>query len=477
MDRFQLLLLVMGPILIFFLAPYAELLSLGLVESPKGFARILLVLNVSLTTWVCWHWRDVVQAQFELVKWLLERGQMLLELGRWHRQKPVVQRFSDPETCLKLLSGAPWHDSLTNRLSLQVSRAIPNQRLVRAFQIDNGFTTKDKDYGRDFRKEAITHIGDVTRGGWNRVGKWVQLTASATFEQYKDCKSAHLDLIIQVVTLKVVVFLFFDIEPDVFRDDQAARIARKINELWMLSKSDTRNLSSKFKPLQMELEKLLGRWHHHKRFNPLNMILPAYETLWRVVLNCLIEVAFRPSAGWLTTLAAFAADSNSKTFNHEPEYTPGYPMSSVADLVKEALRLYPPTRRIYRQVHLSSERKSRLVAADIEACHRQRDIWLGDIDSYNPGRWVALTESQRQAFMPFGGKPWICPASSGFAPMMIGLLVATFAELISAEEWELHMVSGDESRVLDDDMQLNSDRQENSVWEIVKRNPWGMGTS
>lgn len=79
--------------------------------------------------------------------------------------------------------------------------------------------------------------------------------------------------------------------------------------------------------------------------------------------------------------------------------------------------------------------------------------------------------------MPFGGKPWICPASSAFAPMMIGSLVAAFAELISAEDWELHMVSGNVSRVLDDDMQLNSDRQENSVWEIVKRNQWDMGTS
>ena len=61
--------------------------------------------------------------------------------------------------------------------------------------------------------------------------------------------------------------------------------------------------------------------------------------------------------------------------------------------------------------------------------------------------------------------------------MMIGSLVAAFAEVISAEEWELHMVSGDVFRVLDDDMQLNSDRRENSVWEIVKRNQWDMGTS
>ncbi len=96
-----------------------------------------------------------------------------------------------------------------------MSRAIPNQRLVRAFQIDNGFTTKDEDYGREFRKEAITHIGDVTRGGWNRIGECVQMTASATFEQYKDRKSAHLDVIIQVVTLKMIIFLLFDLHPDV----------------------------------------------------------------------------------------------------------------------------------------------------------------------------------------------------------------------------------------------------------------------
>ncbi|KAL8982058.1 MAG: hypothetical protein Q9205_003333 [Flavoplaca limonia] len=402
---------------------------------------------------------------------------MLRELGRWRRQKPVVQRFSDPEICLKLLSGAPWHDSLTNQLSLQVSRAIPNQRLVRAFQIDNGFTTKDEDYGREFQKKAITHIGDVTRGGWDRIGKWVQLTASATFEQYKDCKSTHLDVMIQVVTLKMVIFLFFDLQPDEIPDDQAARIARMINELWVQSKSETPDLSSNFKPLETELEGILGRWHQDKRSNPLNMILPAYETLWRVVLNCLIEVAFRPLADerWLSPLAAFAVDPNSKTFNHIPEDAPGYTLSSsVAFFIKEALRLYPPTRRIYRQVHLASDGKSYLVAADIEACHRQPEIWGGYAHQYRPARWRSVTEKQREAYMPFGGKPWVCPASSSFGPMMIGLLVAAFAGLISAEEWELHEVTGDGSWVLNQDTLLNSGGRENNVWEIVKRNQWDM---
>ena len=36
----------------------------------------------------------------------------------------------------------------------------------------------------------------------------------------------------------------------------------------------------------------------------------------------------------------------------------------------EALRLYPPTKRIYRNLHLTGKRDPEILAANIKACHR-----------------------------------------------------------------------------------------------------------
>ena len=117
-------------------------------------------------------------------------------------------------------------------------------------------------------------------------------------------------------------------------------------------------------------------------------------------------------------------------------------------LVKEALRLYPPTRRIYREILPALETNARVVAANIEACHRRTSIWGPDSDQFNPGRWINTTEEMRLAFMPFGSQPFVCPAKPEYAPGMIRLLVANLVRNISPQEWSL---------ASSDDLELNID--------------------
>ncbi|KAL8988293.1 MAG: hypothetical protein Q9177_002609 [Variospora cf. flavescens] len=396
----------------------------------------------------------------------------------WHMREgseksPALHRFSDPETCLKILKGETYDDSLgVNQLTPEESRAIPNQRLVRAFQIDNGFTTNDHDYGRLFRRTADRKLRDITRGGWSEVGKMVQGFTSTYMERFQSQTRGHLDLIVQIVALKTVLLMFFDVNQDAMTDEVVIRISKNINLLWIQSKSQTAgNQSNDFETLQNDLKHLGLEWSTSKE-NPLNLLLPVYESLWRVVARCLIEVVFRPSADpeWLLLLETFRADPTSENFSKSQ---PGQDKVSVAFPVKEALRLYPPTRRIYRQVHLTSKKDPEVVAVDIEACHRLPHVWGEDSHRYRPARWNSVDENMRRAFMPFGGSPWICPANSNFGPMMIGLLVATFASSISAEEWELQLLLGQlpdsNSRVLDDETELDSNRQENTAWEMIKR--------
>ncbi|KAI4203849.1 MAG: hypothetical protein LQ348_001370 [Seirophora lacunosa] len=395
----------------------------------------------------------------------------LPQLWRKRCGKPDSHRFSDPETCIKIIKGEPFHDSLgINQLTLEESRATPNERLVRAFQIDNGFTTYEPAYGRQFKKTATEKLHDITHEGWSKIDEVIQDFASMYFEKYESQNHGRLDLMVEVVTLKVILSVFLDVDRDAMSDEVVTRIAENINHLWIQSKANSGSLSDDFRALKTDLKDVGLDWTDNKE-NPLNILLPAYETLWRVVAHCLVEVVFRPSANaeWLPLLEAFKANPCSENFS-KPQ--PGQDRVSVLFLIKEALRLYPPTRRIYRKVHFASKKEPEVVAADVEACHRLPQVWGEESHRYRPARWASANKSMYRAFMPFGGSPWICPASSSFGPMMIGVLVAAFASIISAGEWELRVRGQDtngSSQVLDDQTVLDSSRRENAAWEIVRR--------
>ena len=68
-------------------------------------------------------------------------------------------RCSDPAACTQILACKGYENTgAKNRYSGIRSRAIPNQRLVRAFGIDNSFTTSNDERRRDFNKEARDKI-------------------------------------------------------------------------------------------------------------------------------------------------------------------------------------------------------------------------------------------------------------------------------------------------------------------------------
>lgn len=381
----------------------------------------------------------------------------------------TTRQFSDPKVCRDILFCRMYDESLgPNSLSKVVSRAIPNQRLVRAFDIDNGFTTSDDNYRLDFLRDAKDRLRSATKNGWKPIADQARDLASKYVGKYAVKSSCKLEHVVQVVSLKVVFETFFGLDSDKLNDLPMVRIAQGISELWIDSKSSAGSQAKGLDGLNPFLKELQLEWTDQRK-NPLNILLPVYETLWRVVAFCLIEVVFRPSAQaeWLGALEEFFKKPDDKRVFQAP--TKGG--VSVEFLVKEALRLYPPTKRIYRHFVMQSTEgieTKETVAADIEACHRLPEIWGAKSNKYRPARWNEATPGMRNAYMPFGGSPFMCPASGSFGPNMIAVLVAAIAPHISASKWQLKL-AGDASGcqgVLDDDTELNSKRSVGAQWSL-----------
>ena len=64
-------------------------------------------------------------------------------------------RFSDPAVCAQIIACTGYDNSeAKNQYSDLRSRAIPNERLIRAFNIDNSFTTSEGKRHKEFKLKA-----------------------------------------------------------------------------------------------------------------------------------------------------------------------------------------------------------------------------------------------------------------------------------------------------------------------------------
>jgi cytochrome P450 len=104
---------------------------------------------------------------------------------------------------------------------------------------------------------------------------------------------------------------------------------------------------------------------------------------------------------------------------------PGFPalaaMPLTRDVVREALRLYPPVPMIVRQARQAERFRGRAIAPGCQVVispwhlHRHERLW-DDPDAFRPDRWGtdAAKASARDAYLPFSAGPRVCPGA-GFA--------------------------------------------------------------
>ncbi|CAH0042519.1 unnamed protein product [Clonostachys rhizophaga] len=298
------------------------------------------------------------------------------------------------------------------------ARAGPNTRLVQAFGVNNSFTTVDESIHRQFLRRALEIIKSANAKRWVEAQHLASETAAALCCADGNVGGLNIEHICRVMCFVTALGLIFPTtRQTTFDYERLNWITQTINDLWVQSKSKGPQNDRLLSKLRDELQSLLPE----ERDDPLALILPAYETLWRVVLLTYVHVAFRHIDGDTKVMLQEIL----KRF-HDPEQVEFD--SRMVRFSQEALRLYPPTKRIYRASWFGA------VAADVESLHHGENIWGPDALEFRPSRFEALTRNQKDAFMPFGIGRHACPASNSFAGKLIGILVVTLIKQLGTAE-------------------------------------------
>lgn len=182
--------------------------------------------------------------------------------------------------------------SLNVRLRL---RAGPNVRLTTAFGIRNSFTTTDDAEHLEFLRRAVQVIKSADGAAWRRV--WTLANGRMDSLAPRDHGlRLNIERIARVLCFDAVLELLFPqtrVRPlDVGGADRATKL---VNVLWLESKRDpagTEASTARAYALESLYEAMRGLVSEPEE-EALGLIMPAYETLWRVVLLTYVHVAFR----------------------------------------------------------------------------------------------------------------------------------------------------------------------------------------
>ncbi len=178
-------------------------------------------------------------------------------------------------------------------------RAGPNQRLFRAFGITNSFTTADFAVHRSFRTDASSPLHKMARNRsqWQTLYGQADAILGREIEEQQDTRGSSEGILlapcVRRLCLRLVLGILFGVDPLRPSTDDITTVVNDINYQWVRSKStaDIAEAGS----LNDTLSRLL------QLANPPNvpvkkalaLILPAYETLWRVVLLTFISASHR----------------------------------------------------------------------------------------------------------------------------------------------------------------------------------------
>lgn len=236
------------------------------------------------------------------------------------------------------------------------ARAIPNQRLIKAFGIVSSFTTEDPRIHNEFLRRASVDINKMGQSDCVEFFSSAKLSLSQTITHLDPTAQRALPLarVVRAFVLIAILNKFFRIEPSSVDVKAAIRAAEAINRLWVQSKNpDQEGQDVDQSILQSALELLLPKhFPCHPKDNPLNIIMPAYETMWRVVLLTYVAAGFQSQDETASRQFRGVVDMIPKCFSPEDK------LSQEMALNFAKVRRFPPSsspRPLYLLPFLSSD--------------------------------------------------------------------------------------------------------------------------
>ncbi|KAL0572544.1 hypothetical protein V5O48_009423 [Marasmius crinis-equi] len=359
---------------------------------------------------------------------VIARTRQNMPLFNWtSRTKPVEHRtMKSIRTLLK---------PDTNIHTILLDRAIPNQRLVRAFELTNTFVSPEPAIRDEFRKGASRMLERANRRGW---ADYFEVALDATKASLPAANNTRpFDHFIQSTTLRVVLIVLLGVEQraEELDEDDLQIVAQLISELWARSKTESSTDPEKLYHLNRHIRRLVP---DDEAFpSPLDFVIPAWETMWRAVAT---TVAYtHDEQPYRETFGQLKAGNPTRSFTASASDSDG---PSAQAIVSEVLRLHPPSRHIHRAVHRPFFgvptfldrfiHRTRLEAADIASFHRSKEVWGPSANDFDPARHGESVVEGR-TILPFGYGPLQCMAKS-WAPLAIGVMVSAILEVLGSED-------------------------------------------
>jgi hypothetical protein len=283
------------------------------------------------------------------------------------------------------------------------ARAKANEPLRDSFDIMNPFISSDKDFHDEYVKCVRIKLSQLD---WRDIISHAQDTAAAIPNMITSVKDIRRE-----VRCVVMAIAFNIVGVSSFHYGDLNRVGTLISSLWLGAKNPMIDTA----PLRAELYSILGQFKVEDFINDLaelsnvsvkratlSILIPAYETMYRVVLPLIFH-------GRNTTFDIFLKpDSSMATLNSRTEF--GY---SYISLIRETLRLYPVVKRMKRQTAEEN------VAIDLEAIHRS-DEWLDPLE-FRPERWMSQVPG---GFLPFGAGQGRCIANEYIVGRIVCIVLA-----------------------------------------------------
>ncbi|KAG6901687.1 hypothetical protein C0995_009178 [Termitomyces sp. Mi166 len=290
----------------------------------------------------------------------------------------------------------------------------------------------------------------ATERGWTH---FQNIVIDSIEEALPHANAKDFDTFVQDVTMRVALVAILDIDVSATElDSEDIRVVSTlITLLWSLSKHPD--------PIPADL---LPRLNHHLRRlipdataypNPLDFVIPVWETTWRVVAA---SVAYAHHSSYADGIfSKLHASPTMDQFRHSDGTHP-----SVEWFITEVMRLHPPSQHIDRIspfhpfptfLPLSLRKLTtklfgpllRRECADIGSVLRSKCIWGMDADKFDPLRFHCNRVTREQEViksLPFGWGRFKCVAA-GWAPMAAGIISAAILDRVQTGS-DFRLVAG-----------------------------------